>query len=194
MSALLYIHGFLSSPKSYKANAVKCWLQENRQDIQYHCPLLPPFPEQAAAILQDIVAQHRSDPLYLMGSSMGGYWATWLAEQYNLPAVLINPLVDPGVFRDGYIDVPLKNYYEEQSYIFTAKHLAELLTYNVEVVARVKNYWVLVQAGDETLDHQLAVNKYSACQQTVEAGGNHSFVDFERWLPELIHFLDGFVK
>ena len=107
MASLIYIHGFLSSPQSFKAQQVKTWLASHRPDIQYHCPFLPPYPAEAQKILEHWV-ESLPRPIYLMGSSLGGYWCSWLVEKYDLRAVLINPAVQPSMLIPEFIGAELK--------------------------------------------------------------------------------------
>ena len=190
MAHLLYIHGFLSSPQSHKAVQVADWLKHNRPDIRYHCPFLTPYPEKTRAMLEQIVAGTQPDPLYLVGSSLGGFWATWLAEKYDLKAVLINPAVKLSVFKSEYINTELKNYHTEDTYLLTEEHVEHFQKVNTLQIRRKRNYWLLVQTGDETLNYRLAVNKYSGCRQLVEPGGDHSFQNFDRHIPAVIEFLE----
>jgi len=110
MPALIYIHGFLSSPLSHKAQQVGEWLGESRPNIVYHCPMLSAYPGEVQNSLEQLVESLLPEPVYLMGSSMGGFWATYLAEKYDLPAVLINPAVKPTSLMPKYVGLPLKNY------------------------------------------------------------------------------------
>ena len=190
MAHLLYIHGFLSSPQSYKAVQVADWLKQHRPDIRYHCPFLTPYPERTRMTLEQIVAETRPDPLYLVGSSLGGFWATWLVEKYDLKAVLINPAVNLSVFKPEYINTELKNYYTDDTYYLTDKHIEHFHKVNTPHIRRQRNYWLLVQTGDETLDYRLSVNKYSGCRQLVEPGGDHGFQNFDRHIPAVIEFLE----
>ena len=93
---LLYLHGFNSSPESKKALQTRDWCAEKAPDLTFVCPALPPFAEPAMDILRSLIEQQLPESVYLIGSSMGGFFATCLAEQYNLRAVLINPAVSPG--------------------------------------------------------------------------------------------------
>jgi hypothetical protein len=194
MPQLLYIHGFLSSPQSFKAQQIHAWLAKKHPDIDYHCPLLTPYPDQCAAVLEQIInnARQAKDPIYLMGSSMGGFWATYLAERYHLPAVLINPAVDVRVRMPLYQGQTLSNYYTDDVYCLTKDDLNAYSRYDTPVIQRHKNYWLLVQTGDETLDYRLAINKYPHSRQTVESGGDHSFQGFERFHTESITFFNRF--
>lgn len=188
MAALLYIHGFLSSPFSMKAQQVKHWLSGAHPDIAFHCPHLTPYPAQTQAGLVALVEQLLPEPVYLMGSSLGGFWATWLAERYNLRALLINPAVRPQSFMPAYLEVDLTGYHTDDSYRLSAGHIDEIIAADVPVT-RHANYWLLVQTGDETLDYRDAIAKYQGCRQTVEEGGDHSFLGFERYLEPALVFL-----
>lgn len=187
MAALLYVHGFLSSPLSFKARQTAAWLAMNYPDISFHCPQLPPYPAQTQHQLEQLVESLLPQPVYLMGSSLGGFWATWLAEKYNLHAVLINPAVRPQDFMPAYLEVDLKSYHTDDSYHLHAAHIDEIIAADVPVT-RKSNYWLLVQTGDETLDYRQAVQKYAGCKQTVEQGGDHAFQGFERYLQYCIEF------
>lgn len=187
MAALLYIHGFLSSPLSFKAQQTAQWLAAHHPDIEFHCPQLTPYPADTQQLLESLVEQLLPEPVYVMGSSLGGFWATWLVEKYNLRAVLINPAVRPQDFMPAYLEVDLKSYHTDDSYRLSAHHIDEIIAVDVPVT-RLQNYWLLVQTGDETLDYRQAVQKYQLCKQTIEEGGDHSFQGFERFLDDCITF------
>jgi len=187
MAALLYIHGFLSSPLSFKAQQTAQWLAVHHPEIEFHCPQLTPYPAETQKQLESLVESLLPQSVYLMGSSLGGFWATWLAEKYNLPTVLINPAVRPQDFMPAYLEVDLKSYHTDDSYRLSASHIDEIIAVDVPVT-RLQNYWLLVQTGDETLDYRQAVQKYQACKQTIEEGGDHSFQGFERFLDDCIIF------
>lgn len=187
MAALLYLHGFLSSPFSFKAQQTAQWLAVHHPDVEFLCPQLTPYPADTQALLESLIEQYLPEPVYLVGSSLGGFWATWLAEQYNLRAVLINPAVRPQDLMPAYLEVDLKSYHTDDSYRLTATHIDEISLVDVPV-ARANNYWLLVQTGDETLDYRQAVQKYCACKQTIEEGGDHAFQGFERYLDDCMTF------
>jgi predicted esterase YcpF (UPF0227 family) len=189
MPSLIYIHGFLSSPLSAKAEITRQWLLKNNSDIEFYCPQLPPYPNETQQILDALVERLSSQSVYLMGSSLGGFWATWLAEKYNLPAVLINPAVSPQKFMPKYLDIDLKSYHTDDSYRLQQHHIDEIIAADVSVT-RYKNYWLLVQMGDETLDYRDAVKKYAHCKQTIEAGGDHSFQGFENHLENIVGWFE----
>lgn len=189
MPALIYIHGFLSSPRSIKALQVQDWLARHRPEVAYHCPFLPPYPALAQRQLDQLIESLLPEPVYLMGSSLGGYWASWLAEKYDLRAVLINPAVRPSMLMPEYLGVTLKNYHTDDTYQLNSTHIDEIRAVDTPHIRRPQNYWIMLQSGDETLDYRLAVAKYRQCRQLVEAGGDHGFQDFERWIPAALDFL-----
>lgn len=190
MSALIYIHGFLSAPQSYKAQATKHWLEQQRSDIQFHCPYLSSYPKQSRQQLEELVQSLLPEPIYLIGSSMGGFWATYLVEKYHFKAVLINPAVSPQEHFPQYVGQALKNYYTDDETMLGSNDMDDLIQADTEELQDHTRYWLMVQTGDETLDYRLAVAKYYNARQWVEEGGNHSFENYSQWLPEIIKFLE----
>lgn len=188
MPLLLYIHGFLSSPFSHKAQQVQAWLADNRPDIDYACPALTAYPDQALARLEALVEERLPEDIYLLGSSLGGFYATHLAEKYNLRSVLINPAVAPHRLISEYLDRDLKNYHTDEHYRLGSEHIDTLRALDRDRLQYPANFWLMVQTGDETLDYRQAVAKYRGCRQLVEEGGDHSFQNFDRWLPGILEF------
>lgn len=126
----------------------------------------------------------------MIGSSMGGFWAHYFAEQYGLKAVLVNPATQALTLMPAYVGQMLKSYYSETFYVLNDNHINELKQYDTLTITEPKNYWLLAQTGDETLDYTAAVKRYQGCKQTIEKGGNHSFAGFEKHLPDIIHFFE----
>lgn len=192
MPTLLYIHGFLSSPQSAKARLTGDWLRENQPDWSYECPALSSYPAQARKTLEQICERLRDDTVYLVGSSLGGFWATYLAELYGFPAVLVNPAVMPQRRFAGLVGQPLKNYHTAETYTLRQVDLDELEACQPKTLRDTDLYWLMVQTGDEVLDYRLAVEFYLGCRQTVEHGGNHTYEGFENWLAEIVEFFSSF--
>lgn len=190
MATILYIHGFLSSPASSKAQMTQSWLARHHPNITFVCPYLSSYPRNARdTLLQAIDALPSNEPIYAIGSSLGGYWATHLVEHGLVrKAVLVNPAVSPQTRFPEFVGQRLKSYYTDDEYTLTDKDLRDLITFDAPKINRTDDYWVMLQTGDETLDYRLAKEKYHACKQLVEEGGSHTFDGFEKWLPEIVRF------
>ncbi|SJL85377.1 esterase YqiA [Vibrio palustris] len=189
-SLLIYVHGFNSSPGSLKASLMAKYCAEHRPDIRVEIPQLPNFPEQAAYQLKQLVEEHQNDyRIGLAGSSLGGYFCTWLNAHYALPAVLINPAVKPYELLVDFLGVQI-NPYTHESYVLNDTHIDDLKVIDVETLTNPDNIWVLLQTGDETLDYRQAEKKYQSAHLTIESGGDHGFVDFERYPERIIQFLN----
>ncbi|USD64899.1 esterase YqiA [Vibrio sp. SCSIO 43136] len=187
---LLYIHGFNSSPKSMKANLMRDYIAQHRPDIRIEIPQMACFPEQAAQQLLDLVKQYQADyRIGLVGSSLGGYLSTWLNHQFGFKAVLVNPAVKPYELLVDYLGEQT-NPYTGQEYMLESKHIDQLKALDTPKLNRVEDFWLLQQTEDEVLDYRQAVTKYQGAKQSVEQGGDHSFVGFERYLGQIIDFLE----
>ncbi len=188
---LIYIHGFNSSPDSHKANLLKSFAHKiNMPDI-IEVPQLPYDPAKAMDNLVEMVRkyqkQHSPRPLCFIGSSLGGYYATWLAEKFDCRVVLINPAVRPYELFEDFLGHN-RNIYTGEEYILTMDHIEQLKKYEVEHITQPDRYLLMLQTGDEVLDYKLALEKYAAVPTIVEEGGNHEFRDFDRHLETVLAF------
>ncbi len=189
-SLLLYIHGFNSSPLSMKASLMRDYCQQYRPDIKVIVPQLPCFPQQAAQMLLDIVEQYKDEyQIGLVGSSLGGFMSTWLNSKFGFKAVLVNPAVKPYELLVDYLGEQT-NPYTDETYTLEACHIDELKALDVQSITSPESFWLLQQTDDEVLDFRQAVDKFVEAKQTVEQGGDHSFVGFERYPAEIIKFLE----
>ena len=183
--AIVYLHGFCSSPQSLKARQLATALAERGQGECLICPALSPVPKAAIAQVEAIIAAQRR-PLTLVGSSLGGFYATWLAEKHDLRAALINPAVvsslDPAMFIGRQT-----NLHTGESFDFTRQHVDELAALEVEGVTPGR-YLLMVETGDTVLDYRQALARYAGCRQLVLEGGDHSFVHFPDLLPQLFEY------
>jgi predicted esterase YcpF (UPF0227 family) len=193
---LIYLHGFNSSPDSYKARVLsehlrrKLAVDENSLKLLLEIPEIPPAPVDAAEMLVRCVeAAQKKHTVALAGSSLGGFYATWLAEMYGTRAVLINPAVRPYDLLGKYLGENI-NYYTSERWMLDATHIEQLRDLEVDPITRPDRYLLMVQTGDETLDYRLAVEKYSGCTSIIEEGGNHSFVAFENHIDRILDFCD----
>ena len=185
---LFYIHGFNSSPQSAKARLL-ARVVADKSHVRYQVPALPYDPARAVAILQEAVAQCLPQRVGLIGSSMGGFYGTVIAEQYDLPLVLVNPAVRPYELLRDHLGEN-ENIYTGEKYIFTEEHIRLLQQLDVEPVTRPERYLLLTQTGDEVLDYRQGVAKYAASRQIVEDGGSHGFDHFEQHIATLFSFFN----
>lgn len=181
---LIYIHGFNSAPGSFKAQLVGRRMHALGRAGEYQVPALPHQPAQAMALLRTLVERHPGAEL--MGSSLGGFYATWLAEHYALRAVLVNPAVQPYALLHGYVG-PQKNLYTGAAYELTTQHIEELQALEVATV-HPERFFLITRTGDEVLDYRVAVEKYRGSRQWVIPGGDHGFGDFENYLDAALEF------
>jgi predicted esterase YcpF (UPF0227 family) len=181
---LIYIHGFNSAPHSFKARLVGERMRALGRGAEYRVPALPHRPAEAMALLRNLVERH---PIAaLIGSSLGGFYATWLAERYALRAALVNPAVRPYELLNGYLG-PQRNLYTGAEYELTPRHIDELRALEIDAITP-EHYLLLTRTGDEVLDYRLAVDKYRGARQQVIAGGDHGFGDFENYLDVVLEF------
>lgn len=185
MTDILYIHGFNSSPASQKARQLAAVMERLGLQAHLRVPELHHHPRQAMAQLQAAIGE--LDRPLLVGSSLGGYYATHLAERHCLKALLINPAVLPHGRFDGYLG-PQKNHYSGEEWVLTQDHVDALAELEVPPPVDAARYQVWLQTGDETLDYKVAAVFYRACALRIEAGGDHGFQGFARWLPALLAF------
>jgi predicted esterase YcpF (UPF0227 family) len=188
-SLLLYVHGFNSSPLSHKAMVMKTYCEKHRPDIKVVVPQLPCFPKDAADRLIQLIDQYKHEyQIGLVGSSLGGYFSIWLNAQFGYRAVVVNPAVKPYELLSHYLG-PQENPYTHERYWLEPRHIDELKALDVRSIIRPHSLWLLSQTGDEVLNYREAQEKLSAAKQTIEPGGDHSFVAFERYAEEIVEFL-----
>ena len=134
------------------------------------------------------IAEQSTPPALLIGSSLGGYYATWLTEKFGIKSALVNPAVSPCDNLSAEFLGAQRNYYSGEEYEFTLEHVESLRRFDVKTIRDPRKYLLLVQTGDEVLDYRLAVQRYAGCEQQIEAGGNHSFDRFAEALPRIMRF------
>jgi len=189
---ILYIHGFNSSPLSVKAEQTREYFLKHFPQINFYCPQIASNPKEAIEQLEQIIQSSQiGHSWYLIGSSLGGYFASYLSEKYNFPSVLVNPAIKPFELLKDYIGEQV-NPYTEEVYQVTKEHMTELKMIESKspsfAMQKKNNYLVMVQTNDEVLNYQEAVEKYQHCRLVIEQGGDHSFVNFEQHLPAIADF------
>lgn len=162
--------------------------------INFHCPQLASSPEAVIKQLTELIeseeksAANTEHHWVVMGSSLGGYFSTYIAEKYRLKAVLINPAVKPYELLLDYLGEQT-NPYTEEVYQVEHHYIDALKRIEQKIISK-NNYLVMVQTGDEVLDYQQAVDKYCDCQLIVQADGDHSFIDYAKMLPKIAMFFN----
>lgn len=187
---ILYLHGFRSAPASAKARALAARMAELGLADAFWCPQLPVAATDAMALVEDRIARCRpagGAPPTLVGSSLGGYYATWLAERHGLKAVLVNPAVLAPLSLEPYLGRQT-NLYSGEAFDFATDHIAQLRALEVPALTDPQRYWLLVEEGDEVLDYRDAVARYAGARQTVLPGGDHSFTRWNDYLDEILAF------
>jgi len=182
---ILYLHGFASSPASWKARLLAQAMAERGLGAHYQCPALAPVPDLAVAQAEAIIAA-AAGPVTLVGSSLGGHYATWLAEQHDLRAVLVNPAVVARLTPERFIGTH-QHYHADTHFEFTAGHAAQL---GAQCVARPnpERYLLLLETGDEVLDYRDAAAYYHGCRTLTLPGGDHSFTRFPDYIDTILAF------
>jgi uncharacterized protein len=183
---LIYIHGFNSSALSYKAGLLREQMVKLGMADQYACPELPHHPAEAMQLLRELVQQHEPRTVTLVGSSLGGYYATWLTEHLGARTVLVNPAVRPYDLLAPYVG-PQKNLYTGESYEFTATHVDELRALEVDAITPAR-YLLITATGDEVLDYRDGVARYAGCEQIIVPGSDHGLGDFSPYLDRVVSF------
>ncbi len=182
---ILYLHGFTSGPQSHKAQSLGVRMRELGLGDKFLSPQLPASPCQAITLAEGLITRHGVTTV--VGSSLGGYYSTYLAETFDLKAVLINPAVVAHLSLKDYVG-PQRWLYTDEAFEFTLEHVEELRAIEVPVVSKPQHFWLLVEEGDETLDYRHAVSRYAGARQTVLPGGDHSFTRWDDYLDPIIGF------
>jgi uncharacterized protein len=184
-ASILYLHGFRSSPDSVKAHLLADALKAREMGDRLFCPALSHVPSKAIEQAEAII-RAQPGPLTLIGSSLGGFYATHLAERHKLRAALINPLVALPLPNGQFVGEHV-NLHTGERFDFTADHVGQLVAMKVPQVTP-ENYLLLLETGDEVLDYRQALAHYADCRQMVFAGGSHSFTHFAELLPQLLEY------
>ena len=184
---ILYLHGFRSSPQSFKARLMRARLEELGLIDEWCCPLLPVSPSEAIALAETLAAQAHNDDITLIGSSLGGFYATWLAEKHGWRAVLLNPAVVPQEDLSCYLgEQPL--WHGGGSIVVEPHHIDELRALSVTSISRPERYYLIAATGDEVLDYRTMLDHYPGVQTTLIQGSDHAISDFPSYLDPVLAF------
>ena len=190
---LLYLHGFRSSPLSTKAQKMAVLMRERFPQVRWWCPQLPPSPDAAMQLLCDGIQLWQQEPGYrsmaLIGSSLGGFYATALAELLNCPAVLLNPAIDPARDLARYVGEQASWQNPAERFDFKARYIDELRALHAGPIKNPQNYLAVIAKGDEVLDWLEMQARYAGAQIRLIEGSDHAISDFDDHLPTVLRFL-----
>lgn len=187
---IVYLHGFRSSPASRKAVMLRDALAARGRAADYRCPALPPAPLEAVAMVERMLADVSPREVALIGSSLGGFYATWLAERIGCRAVLLNPAIRPQADLDQHVGVqPV--YFSDERIEFLREYLGQLDAIDTPAITQPGRYYLLAATGDTVIDYRTMVAKYAGARQRVIEGSNHELSDFALYLDDVLAFCDG---
>lgn len=184
---ILYLHGFRSSPRSFKARLLAERMNALGLGAQFLSPQLPASPREAIALAAARIEETGSGNVALIGSSLGGYYATWLAEKYGCRAVLLNPAVRPPRDLEKYVGVTTM-YHSDERFEFKREYIAELKELTVERISQPSRYFLVAATDDEVLDWHEMLAHYPCARQCVIEGSGHGISDFARYVDQVLAF------
>jgi len=183
---IIYLHGFNSSPESFKSRLIEARLDELDGLDLFAAPALPHGPKEAIASV-DVLLPDDPTTVTFVGSSLGGFYATHLAEKHGARAVLVNPAVKPHLLLAPRLGEQ-ENFHTKARWQLTQRHLDELAALEIEPITRPERYLLLVETGDEVLDWRQAVEKYAGARQVIVEGGDHGFASFTDHIDAILRF------
>ena len=184
---ILYLHGFRSSPLSMKSRLLAAQMQALGRSEEWLCPQLPASPKLAIELALSLVKDVPAEELTIIGSSLGGYYATWLAEQLACRAVLLNPAIVPLLDLEQHVGVTTA-FHSDEPFEFKRDYIDELRAYAVPAISRPERYFLIAATGDEVLDYRDMVAHYAGARQTVIDGGDHGISGFAAYLAPVLEF------
>jgi predicted esterase YcpF (UPF0227 family) len=186
---LLYLHGFRSSPLSAKAVKMAAAVQALHPAVHWWCPQLPPSPRQAMAMLMAGIAGWPQGSMAVVGSSLGGFYATWIAARTGCPAVLLNPAVHPARDLASHIGEQSAWHSPQETFFFQPEFVQELRDLDAGTLSRPERFYTLIAKGDELLDWREMSARYAGSQGQLLEGGDHALSDFDTHLAGVLRFL-----
>jgi uncharacterized protein len=183
---ILYLHGFNSTPGSLKARTLRTYMKARGLDHLFACPELPHRPQEALHAIEMALGKASAQATTLVGSSLGGFYATYVAEKHGCRAVLIQPAVSPYVGLATLLGTQ-QNLYTGERYQLTREHLDAWRALAVERVDP-ERYLVLLETGDEVLDWREAALKYAGARMVIRDGGDHTLRSFPEHIPRILAF------
>lgn len=186
---LLYLHGFRSSPRSTKAQLVQERIAQRHPGLTLWCPQLPPSPREAMARVMQGIASWPHERMAVIGSSLGGFYASWVAEQTGCRAAVLNPAVFPARDLAKYIGEHESWHDPQEKFFFRPEYVDELRALGCAAITRPARYYALIAKGDEVLDWREMSAHYRGAQGRLLEGSNHAITEFAQYLDEVLGFL-----
>jgi predicted esterase YcpF (UPF0227 family) len=187
---LLYLHGFLSSPASNKARITAAAIANRHPSVTWLCPMLAASPKQAMADVLQSISQWPKASMAVVGSSLGGFYATWLAEQIGCRAVLLNPAVRPARDLRPHLGEHALWHDSSQHFVLEPEFIDELQAMEIDHISHPARYFAVIAKGDEVLDWKEMTGHYRGASVKLLPQGDHALSDYEQYLDEIIEFLD----
>jgi predicted esterase YcpF (UPF0227 family) len=187
LKTIVYLHGFISSPRSKKAEMLGDYLRNVVSGIDYRVPELHHRPQRAIEQIAAAVADVAPEDLTLVGSSLGGFYATVTAERLGCKAALLNPAVHPHAHFARYLG-PHRNLYTGEAFELTTDHVKELRALDPVAITQPGRYWVFLETGDEVLDYREAVAFYAGALHALTRGGDHTLTSFPEHVPDIVEW------
>lgn len=184
---ILYLHGFRSSPKSFKARLMQEHFQAAGAPERLLCPQLPVSPRAAMQLSRELCASLPASELVLVGSSLGGFYATALAEDLGCRAVLLNPAITPARELRKHIGLQ-QAWHSDQQLDFRAEYIDELVAIECPRISRPERYFLVAATGDEVLDWRQMVAHYPGARHKIIEGSDHGLSDFDQHIDEVLEF------
>ena len=189
LKKIIYLHGFNSSPSSIKAVQLKQYLGLYKSNWGCWIPSLPIEPDKLVELCENYIIEHiEKEEIFLIGSSLGGFYAIYLAEKYNLKCIVLNPAIHPDNYISEYKDVLVEKIgkYEQSG---VGAYIKIINSLKVRSISKPEHFMLLAQKGDELIDYKIAQKYFSKAIIDIEENGSHNFDGFEHKLPQIFEFL-----
>jgi predicted esterase YcpF (UPF0227 family) len=189
LTHLLYLHGFRSSPQSTKARQVGARVRGRHPEVVWWCPQLPPSPRAAMELVMGGIAGWPRDSMAVIGSSLGGFYATCVAQATGCRAVLLNPAIDPARDLARHIGEQTAWHDPGQHFFFAPEYVEELRRLETGPLALPENFFAVIAKGDEVLDWREMTARYAGARIKLLEGGDHALSDFGAHIDEVFEFI-----
>ena len=186
---LLYLHGFRSSPSSAKARLMAAHMAQHHPAVTFWCPQLPPSPQAAMDLVVQGVAHWPRSTMAVIGSSLGGFYASWVAQHAGCPSVMLNPAVDPARDLARHIGEQTTWQNPAERFYFLPQYIAQLQALDMRGRPPAGPELAIIAQGDEVLDWQEMAARYPQARQIIQEGGSHALENFSDYLPSVVEFL-----